>query len=306
MKCDLRHIRYIKDTGADSNCSGLGDFILPLTIVLTATACLFFAGCAAPRVDEYLPPAVCPDKKTVGQALEILQRRKEDVMPVRAGGNMTVQWPEGENKTHRENLVVDLRFYPPGRIYFRGNNVLGEAVRLGADNDQFWMLMKPKEISTYHWGKRRDIERCAGSRWMNPQNFIEALGVLSVDGDWSLSNQGDFDILTKSSPGRGIAKKIHLNCSDYLARRIEYYDDRGQVALTLELNDYTRPAGAAPVPTKINVTHHEADTVVEVTLKNIRLFEPSPKQLSGLFTRPESKGFENVFELNENCEFIRQ
>ncbi len=276
-----------------------------MAIVLTTTLCLFFAGCMAPRVDEYLP-IVCPDKKTVGQALEILRHRRENVMPVRAGGNMSIQWPDSGNKPHQENLVVDLRFYPPGRIYFRGSTLLGEAVRLGANADQFWMLMKPKEISTYHWGKRSHIEMCMTKQWMNPQNFIEALGVVSVDGDWSLSNNGDFDVLTKTGHGRNVVKKIYLNCSDYLARKIEYYDPRGQVALTLELNKYTQSADAAPVPTRISITHHEANTVAEVTLKNVKLFRPTPKQLAGLFARPEPKGFEHVFELNEICEFVQQ
>ena len=280
------------------------NFVLFLAIAPVASLCLFISSCAAPRVEG--PPGICPGKKTVGQALEILQHRRENVKPVRAGGSMSIRWYDGQEKTHRENLNIDLRFYPPDRLYLGGRSILGEVVRLGANADQFWVLMRPKEISTYQWGARSHVEMCRGKQWMNPQNFFEALGVLSVDANWLLSAEGDFDVLTRTGSRSKVVEKIYVNCSSYLAQRIEYYGAEEQVVLILELNDYMQPADAAPVPTRISITHLETNTAAEVTLKNVKLFEPSPKQLAGLFTRPEPKGFEHVFELNENCEFIQQ
>ena len=275
-----------------------------LAIAPVVSLCLFISSCAAPTVEG--PPGICRGKANISEAIQVLRGRRENIKPVRAGGSMSIRWYDGEEKTHRENLNIDLRFYPPDRLYLGGRSILGEVVRLGANADQFWVLMKPKEISTYQWGARSHVEMCQGKQWMNPQNFFEALGVLSVDANWLLSAEGDFDVLTRTDSRGNVVEKIYVNCSSYLAQRIEYYGAEGQVVLVLELNDYTQPADAAPVPTRIKITHLETNTAADITLKNVKLFEPSPKQLAGLFTRPEPKGFEHIFELNENCEFIQQ
>lgn len=277
--------------------------VLFLAIGPVVSLCVFISGCAAPTVKE--APVICDDK-SIGQVVQIFQRRRENIRPLRAGGSLYLRWYDSEEKAHEENLNIDLRFCPPDRIYFRGNSILGEAVRLGANAEQFWIMMKPKEISTYQWGMRSHVEGCRPRQWLNPQCIFEALGVLWVDTTWSVFSRGALQVLTRMDDRGNVVQKIYVGCSDYLARRIEYYDHEGRAAVVLELDGYRHVSDAAPVPTRINITHYETNTVADITLKNVKLFEPSPKQLVGLFTRPEPKGFKHVFKLNENCEFVEQ
>ncbi len=287
--------------------------VLLLAIAPVVSLCVFFSGCAAPTVEQ--APRICADK-SIDEIMQVLHRRRENVVPLRAGGSMRIRWYDSEKKVHQENLNVVLRFYPPDRIYFRGNTILGETVRLGTNADEFWILMKPGQISTYQWGVRSRVETCSREQWLNPQNLLEALGMVSVDAAWSLSNQGDLDVLARTGARGKVVEKVYVNCSDYLPERIEYYGAEGQLTIALELDEYIRLGNASPVPTRISITHsprlrrvaagHEMDTVADITLKNVKLFEPSPKQLAGLFARPEPKGFEHIFKLNDNCEFVEQ
>ena len=278
--------------------------VLLLAIAVVVSLCVLVPGCAAPPVAHR--PTLCPGKRTIAEAIAALQGHRENIRPIKAGGKLHLEWYDGEGKAHQENLNINLRFYPPGRVYFRGDTLLGEAIRLGANAEEFWILMKPKEISTYKWGRRPQAEVCLQQHWLNPQNLFEALGMVSVDAGWSLSNQGDFDILTKTGPAGNRLKRIYVDCCDYAAGRIEYFDGNGKLAIALELDDYTQVGDGAAVPTRIGITHYDTNTVVNITLKNVKLFEPSPKQLVGLFSRPELKGFEHVHRLNEDCEFAEQ
>ena len=278
--------------------------VLLLAIAPVVSLCVFFAGCATPP--SVRPPVICPGKRTITEAIATLQRHRENIRPIKAGGDLRLEWYDNEKRPHQESMNINLRFYPPGRVYFRGDTLLGEAIRLGANAEEFWILMKPKEISTYKWGRRAQAEVCLQQHWLNPQNLFEALGMVSVDEGWSLSNQGDFDILTKTGPGGNRLKRIYVDCCDYVAGRIEYFDGNGKLTIALELDDYTHIGDCAAVPTRISITHHDTNTVVNITLKNVKLFEPSPKQFAGLFSRPEPKGFEYVYRLNDDCEFAEQ
>ncbi len=274
-----------------------------LAIALVVSLCVFLSGCAAPTVEK--APRICPDK-SIDQVLQVFKMRRQRARPLRAGGNLNILWYDSEEKARRENLTVDLRFCPPDRIYFRGNTVLGEAVRVGANSDEFWVLMKPDEISTYQWGRCSNIQKCPGRQWLSPGILLEALSAPWADSDWSISREGDSDVLTRTGEKGSPVQKIYFNCSNYLPEKIEYYDSAGQPALVLKLDKYTTVGDSAPLPAKINITHYETNTTADITLKNVKLFEPSPKQLKGLFARPETKGFESVFRLDQNCEFVEQ
>lgn len=277
--------------------------VLFLAFTPVVSLCVSFSGCAAPTVEK--AGGICADK-SIDKVIQVLRVRRANVVPLRAGGSMRIRWCDTGGKLYRENLNVDLRFYPPDRIYFRGSTILGEAVRLGANADEFWLLMKPDWISTYQWGERSRAQRCSRRQWLNPQNLLEALGMVSVDPAWSLSNRGDVDVLAGTGAGGRVVEKVYLNCGDLLPERIEHYNTEGQLSIALELDEYIRPGDAAPVATRISITHPETGAVADITLKNVKLFEPTAKQLTGLFARPEPKGFEHVFKLDDNCEFIRQ
>ncbi len=280
--------------------------ILLFFIILTADV-LFWAGCAQP-VRE--PVKICPGKETIAEAIVLLNQRRENIGPIKASGSCRILWYDSENKPHREKLDIKLRFYPPDRLYFKGD-VLGiEAVRLGTNREQFWLRIKPKEISAYWWGKRSGAKKCSNQLWINPNNLLEALGVINIDSDWIFSKQGDFDILTRTDPAGNTAKRIYINRCDYLPAKIEYFDDKGVLAVVVALADYTHKHDEIISPTRINMTHEDSDdtkTIVDIRLRNVKLYQPEQKELQGkLFKLPPTKGFENVFILNDNCEFDRQ
>ncbi len=134
--------------------------------------------------------------------------------------------------------------------------------------------------------------------------------MVNVGSDWALSTAGGLDVLTKLSDTGRDAKKVHINTCDYRPRKIEYFDTAGSLVVAVKLAGYTNLSDEVSVPASINITHYnsgEIDSVVDIKLRNVKLFEPTQKMLEGrLFKPPLSKGFEHIFELNENCEFIRQ
>jgi hypothetical protein len=57
----------------------------------------------------------------------------------------------------------------------------------------------------------------------------------------------------------------------------------------------------------MNLGTGEGGVSIDITLRNIKPFEPTQAQLKGdLFARPPTKGFENVYMLNDDCEFVQQ
>jgi hypothetical protein len=280
---------------------------LTFTAIPVVAISAFLTACAPPQKRTV---QICPGKKTVAQALTALNIQSQNPLPIKAAGNIRFYEYVNDKKKAPENLNANLRFYPPYNLYFRGDNLLGEVMSLGTNYDHFWLRIKPKEVNAYWWGLRRDAQLCPNQLWINPNILLEALGIINVDNGWVLSSADGLDVLTKLSSTAEPAKKIYINTCDYRPRKIEYFDTAGSITLVAELAEYTPIADAFSVPAKINITHYDsADTytAIDITLKNIKLFEPTESQLKGrLFKPPSSEGMENVFKLNENCQFIRQ
>ena len=268
-------------------------FILPVVAAIAIVA-----GCT-PKIQK--PTEICPGKNSVDQALAALQSNSQNMVPFRANGQCTLEYyAEGKSKPQSESLTVQqLWVEPPVNIYLQGDKIaIPRAMILGSNKEEFWLAIRP-EISLYCWGRWSEQDASEGPT-INPRTLLEALGIGEIDTaqDWSLSNQGPYDILTKRERGV-ITKKIHIFSCDYRVRKIEFFDSNGQVAAVAELDKYEEVSEGFFIPTLIKATTYsqsERDKPFSFTfdLQRIRPTQIKEQQRNYLFKRRPSEGFKNV------------
>ncbi len=282
-------------------------------IVLAACAVgtFFVTGCE-PGLREDDEPWVGPleRKQNISEAVAALTLHREKVKAVRAGGNCRIEWYEGDGKPQEEKPTIQLRLYPPDRLYFRGDILIGEAIRLGTNAEDFWFRIKPKEVSSYWWGKRTAARKCGTGSFLSPVTLLDALGMVDVDTSWSFVSFGGYDILTLHAYNGRPVKRVHVDWRGYLVKKIEYFDADGLVIVVVHPSNYTSGDDGVVVPARIGILHlgtGEGGVSIDITLKNIKPFEPTQAQLEGnLFAKPSTKGFKNVYMLTDDCDFVRQ
>jgi len=277
---------------------------MPRKVVIPIVTVMFIlAGCGPARRK---PLEVCPGKDSVLQALHALRVRSEKAVELRASGtSQIVYYVEG--KRHKENMTVKVGVNPPAGIYLQGDAGLVPKVMVGGSNErEFWLAIKPKGVSSYWWGLWSE-NNYGRELMLSPRIVLEALGLAVLDGgpgeqgDWSLSNEGPFDVLTRRSDTGLAAKKIYVHsCGDYLVRKIEYFNELGQVEVVAELDKYKDVVEGFCVPRIIRIAKRgetEDEDSVRVTLKSVKPYEFSQKQLEGLFNRPEPRGFKHEYRV---------
>jgi hypothetical protein len=251
------------------------------------------------------PLRICPGKESIAEALSVLKSRSESVASLKAHGRCVLEYYE-EEKKHKENFPVKLWVNPPVEIYFQGDVAFNpKGIMLGSNEHEFWLAMKPKEISSYWWGRWSESS-CPGQLMISPKTLLEALGILPIggtedEGNWSLSNEGPFDVLTKRNEQGVIIKKIYIYCCDYSVRKIEYFEAGGEIAVVTELGKYKRVAEGFSVPGIINITEpaERKDDLsrITITLKSVKSEQFNEKQQRQLFTRPPLRGYEHVYRI---------
>jgi hypothetical protein len=264
-----------------------------------AAAVLILVGCT-PKIQK--PTEICRGKKSVDEALAALRINSQNIVSFRANGQCYLQYyPEGKTKPKSESFVLQqLWVEPPANIYFQGDKPpISRAMILGSNEQEFWLAIRPKEISLYCWGRWSEQDSSEGPM-INPRTLLEALGIEEIDTeqDWSLSNKGPYDILTKRERGI-IAKKIYVFSCDYRVRKIEFFDSDGQVAAVAELDRYEEVSDGFFIPALIKVTTYSRSDrdkpfTVTLNLQRIRPTEIKDQQRNYLFTRREPKGFKNI------------
>jgi hypothetical protein len=273
-------------------------------IVLLGAVTLLI-GCAPPvvKVDD---TSLCPGKSYIAEAVDAVTQIQANLKPLKASGKAVISWVDEKQKKRSETCDVRIRFYGPNKLFFYGSTILGEAILLGTNEDQFWLRFKPKEISSFYSGKRELADRCGSNSWMNPANILDALGVINVDETWELTSEAGRDVLTKSDGSR-LLKKVYINPCDYRFQRIEYFDTAGQVVLTTTLGDYNDADGLR-YPRRITIQSSGPDALgIDITLRSIRPYLPTEKELNGKgFRLPSDSGIDHVYELGDDCKFIEK
>ena len=215
-------------------------------------------------------------------------------------------------KHKKESLTVRVLVKPPVEIYLQGDATLAhKAIVLGSNEREFWLLMRPKEISTYWLGTWSEKDSSNNRLMINPRTLFEALGIVEIEAEenWSLSNEGDFDILTRRERGV-VIKKIFIYRRDYLAKKIVYFDLSGQAVAFTELDDYKEVSESFFIPTSIKIitygqNHGEDSLSINLDLKSIKPVKFNERQQKIYFNPPSQGGFKHIL-INEGGKWIEQ
>ncbi len=274
-----------------------------------AAAILIFSGCA-PEIQK--PAEVIPGKEYVAEALSVLKTRSQNAVSLLAKGRCILQYYDADKKKHKkEPLTVRVLMKPPVEIYFQGDATLvHKAIILGSNEREFWLLLRPKESGTYWWGQWSEQDSSERLK-INPRTLFEALGIMEIDAEenWSLSNEGDFDILTRRERGV-VIKKIFIYRRDYLAKKIVYFDLSGQAVAFTELDDYKEVSESFFIPTSIKIITYGQDNgedslSINLDLKSIKPVKFNERQQKIYFNPPSQGGFKHIL-INEGGKWIEQ
>jgi hypothetical protein len=264
-------------------------------------AFLIVAGCQPPQQKK---APVCPGKSAAADALSALSSQAQKAVPLKATGQCILEYYV-EGKKHRENFPIKLWVNPPVEVYLQGEVAFDpRGLVLGSNESEFWLAVKPDEISSYWWGLWS--EESYNERLMiSPKIVLEALGIVALDSsrdseaNWSLSKERSFDVLTKSDDEGRPVKKIYIDTCDYLVRKIEQLIN-GTATVVAELQNYKELAPDVFVPVKIKVANvagaNKGDSVA-ITLQSIKTAEFSEKLRSRLFIRPDYQGFKHIYRV---------
>lgn len=272
-------------------------------IIISVLMLMLMAGCSP--VQEEIR-VTCPGREDISQVVPILEQRAASLKTVRASGKCTITWYDRNNRKRQEKPDLNLIFHPDDVIYMKGNTVLGEMFHLGTNSEEFWLRMKPNEISKYWSGLRRDLRNCSEAMWINPDNLIEGLGVLKIDDKWFLSHDDGYDVLTRLQQSGKLLKQVYIDCCGYHVKKIEYHDSSGRMAARMELNDYEQIEEGFLLPGSIKITLFSksgSNPSIEMSLKNINIMNPTESQIARMSKKIDPGGVKDIYRLNSLCEF---
>ena len=284
------------------NCKQPKFQILPVAAVI-----LIIAGCN-PQTQQN--SFLCPGKKSAVEALSTLNCHSGNAVSLKANGQCRLHYYTNQ-KLQKENFPVKLWLNPPSEIYLQGDVAFDpRAIAAGSNENEFWLAIKLKEISTYWCGIWSEQVYPKGLG-INPKLLLEAFGVTELDNEqyWSLANAGSFDVLTKRSDEGMVIEKLYVNKCDYLVRRIEYFDAGHHAGLVVELDKYKEISEGFFAPTVIKIVRHQeqkGEETVRIILGSVKQAVFSDKQQNILFNRPEPRGFKHIYKIAEDGNVIEQ
>jgi hypothetical protein len=268
------------------------------------------SGCKPGPIQPPIVTAVCPGKTDMAEAIEVVKANSKNIITLKADGECMMQYHSDDGKEHKERFPVKIRIVPPNRIYVQGGPLfMPNAILVGANEEEFWAWLKPDKMSTYWWGRLRQMRSCVDVLALNPYNMLQALGVVVIDDmeGWSLWNKSVFDVLEKRNPSGTTSQRIFIHCCDYLVRRIEYYNASGRAVLIIMLDQYRQISRGFSAPKSIKIYRISEDgknDFIDVKLNSIQPAKFSGKQLDFMFSRPKPKGFKHVFRVGPKCRLI--
>ncbi len=270
--------------------------IFTLTVLFCIVTIFLFSGCGK---NIQKPLQVCPGKSNVTEALGALKSQSENVIPIFTNkGECAIEYYYKDEMRKQHLKIRILLIKPPSEIYLQAAaGVIEKAVVLGSNETKFWF--QNKVDSTYFWGLWSQQSSNTGL-FIDPKALLDALGIAQIDtnANWTLSNEGPYDILTKTIQGT-INKKLYIYCCDYRVRKIEYYDNQGKLLAIVKLDNYTEVSPGFFIPFSIainSVTKNIEDTLnLEIKLDSVK--PATDKQKSFKIVRPELEGFDHIYQV---------
>lgn len=276
--------------------------VLYLVVLLSVA---FLTGC--PQPVKPFGPGIVASMGNIEAAAEALKAHKSNVKPLMANADVKIIFFK-DGKEKQENPEATLAFAPPKRLFFRAKRLGIEVIWAGSNNEEFWFRMKPKEISQYFWGSWKQLAGCSSNLLISPESMLDALGMVSVDSSWQFKDIDGQDVLIKRDANNQPVKKVFVNRNGYLVSKIEYYDKYGLMSISVDMGDYVPVARGAKIPKTIDITTYdvgETTAKVKITLKSPKFLYPD-KIKTKTFQRPSSEGFDSIFKMNDNCQFVEQ
>lgn len=268
-------------------------------LAIGLVAVIILNGCA-PQIQK--PAPVYQAKRTTAEALSILRSRSQNVPSLKANGRCRLQYYI-DSKKHKENFPVKLWVNPPDEIYLQGDIAFNpKGLIAGSNKHEFWLAIKPKEIDSYWWGQWAE-ETFPKKLMLSPKIVLDALGTVETGSEenWSLSNAGRYDVLSKHNEKAAVTKKIYIyNSRDYSIKKIEYFDADGHAAVIAELDKYKEVLKDFLVPTSIKIINRadgKEEDSVQITLGSIKSMSFSDEQRRHLFIRPRPDGFKYIYKI---------
>jgi hypothetical protein len=130
---------------------------------------------------------------------------------------------------------------------------------------------------------------------------LEAFGSVDISpGDWTLTRDGNFDLLILRNDRGVILQKVYIETCDYVVRKIERFDDSGDIYLKAEFVEYERVVEGFLTPSRIKiaaVSEEGSEDSVEITLSSVKPTELSGQQRQRLFVRPLPRGFNHIYQV---------
>lgn len=268
--------------------------VIAVAVILSV---IVLSGCAG-RIQQRL--TVCPGKKSVAEALSSLRLRSQNIMPLKANGRCSTHFYV-DGREYKENFQAKVWMNPPTQFRLQGEVFLNpRGIILGSNTREFWLSIKPREISGYWWGQWSE-QSGTGKLTIGPEVVLESFGIVEIsdDKDWFLSKEDAFDILTKRDEGIEL-QKIYISNCDYLISKIEYFGSAGKAAGSIELGKYrkVRQGFWAPTTIKIIIPAKEGrENLIKITLRSIKPVEFTKKKEDIFFNRPQPCGFKNVYKI---------
>lgn len=247
---------------------------------------------------------VCPGAESVEQSLEWLKMRGGNERSFKASGQCHLMYyDEGNQKTEKETFPIKIWSAPPHRIYLQGDVAFNaRGITAGANEEEFWVAVALKEISGYWWGKWDEQKGLAWSA-MSPAALLDAFRGGDMGGQagskWLMTKEGPFDVLTGTSSENERQTKIYVYNCNYRISKIVYAGPDGKNEVTVELDKYRKAADEFEVPAEIKIKRivNGREDSVKIALENIKPLNLSEEQEKRIFTRPQMKGFRNVYKI---------
>lgn len=273
--------------------------------VLCVWLALLLLGCGPQRLQT---PQLCPPARNAEQAVQRARENAQKIEGVRSGGKLIIRIIEDGEEVQKESLDLILRLWKRDFLYLRGNSLVGEVLRTGMNETEFWHRKNIAGDIEYIWGTRDQIDDCPGVFGMQLSHLVEMLGIIEFNLDYALSlTAKNMDYLSAQSEFGLKQKAIWFDQCDGLVRRVEYFDRFGNLVISFDLNDYQALPGGGKIPTKIiSFQRINASSAVEfqIDLRGISDFVPTQKQIEkGLFERPAPDRADRVYKLGPDCEF---
>jgi len=237
-------------------------------------------------------------RRTIPDIMEALEARAAKSLPIKGTGRCLLQYYV-EGKQKKEEFPVKFWVRPQHEVYLQGDVAFDpRGLVVGANAEEFWVSLRPKEISSYWWGRWDDVG--GGVPLMiSPRVVLEALGVMgpAEEGVWEIGWDKDLEVLTRRGQDNIVQKRVYI-AGQTEVRRIEYYDEFGAPTVTATLEKYQDVVTGFAVPRLLTMVRRGVagkDDTVRLTINSAAAADISQKQADYLFVRPQPKGFDHVF-----------